>query len=68
MAEIQLRPYEITDAKRLYEILSNPNFIFFPASPKSVEDEENWIRDSFLRTEQGICHNFAVLYNGDLIG
>jgi hypothetical protein len=39
--KIELRPQRVYDAKRFFEILSNPNFIYFSAKPKSIEEEKN---------------------------
>ena len=39
MTQISLRPQQISDAQRFYDILSNPKFIYFTGNPKSVEDE-----------------------------
>ena len=68
MSKIQLRLHEIVDAKRFYEILSNPNFTHLNANPKSVEDEENWIKSAYKDLASGLQYNFTILYNEEVIG
>jgi len=68
MTKIQLRLQEISDAKRFYEILSNPNFTYFSANPKSVEDEENWLKDSYKYLIDGSQYNFTNLYDNEIVG
>lgn len=35
MSKVELRRMRVSDAKRLYEILTNPNFIYFNANSTS---------------------------------
>ena len=41
--KIGLRYRQVSDAKRFYEILNNPNFEYFPVRPKSILEEEAFI-------------------------
>src|SRR5680860_224834 len=68
MAKITIRYQEISDAKRFYEILSNPNFIYFTVKPKSIEDEEKWLKDNPKRRENNSEWNYTVLYDDQIIG
>jgi hypothetical protein len=44
--KVILRNQRVSDAKRFFEILSNPNFIYFPAKPRSIEDEKNFLKQA----------------------
>ena len=68
MPTIQIRLNEIGDARRFYEILSNPNFTYFSANPKSVEDEENWLRASIKDMANGLQYNYSILCDGEVCG
>ncbi len=63
--KIQLRPMRISDAKRFCEILSNPNFIFFSANPKSIQEEKTFLKK--LKTNK-YEHGFAVLADTKVVG
>jgi len=66
--KIELRKPLISDAKRYFEILSHPDFYFFPAKPTNIEAEKNFIRGIKARIKNGTEHSFAVIVNGKHIG
>lgn len=66
--KVEIRPQRISDAKRFWEILSNPNFIYFPMNVRSPEEEEQFIRQSEQRRKEGTEFNFAILFDGNLVG
>jgi len=64
---VSLRFPMAKDAERFYEILNNPNFIYF--SPvESLEAERRWIRGTKKRRQQNIEWNFTILYKGEVVG
>lgn len=68
MSKIQIRNQRISDAKRFYEILNNPNFIFFRVEPKSIEEEIKFLRQNAEKRRKNISHNYSILYANKLIG
>lgn len=68
MPKIELRRQRISDAERFYEILSNPNFVYWAAKPKSIEDERKFLKGNVLRAKTNFQHNFAILFDGQLVG
>jgi ribosomal-protein-alanine N-acetyltransferase len=68
MAKINLRYQQIGDAKRFYEILNNPNFIYFTVKPKSIEDEEKWLRGNPRRRKNNTEWNYTILYDSQIVG
>lgn len=66
--KIELRYPRVSDAKRFFEILTNPNFKYFSGIPKSLEDEIKWVKKSKLRREKNIEYNYAIIYENTLIG
>lgn len=65
---VQIRLQELGDAKRLYEILSSPNFTYFSSTPNSINDEIKWLKNSFKELQKGIAYNYAITLDGELIG
>jgi ribosomal-protein-alanine N-acetyltransferase len=65
---IKLRFQEVSDAERFFEILNNPNFIFFDVQPKTIEDEITWLKDNPQRRKDNIAWNYAILFNDKLVG
>jgi ribosomal-protein-alanine N-acetyltransferase len=61
MTQISLRPQEISDAQRFYDILKNPKFIYFSWNPKSIEDEANRIKISKQDFEKGTVYNYTII-------
>ncbi|MBU0596766.1 GNAT family N-acetyltransferase [Patescibacteria group bacterium] len=66
--KVEIRRQRVSDAKRFFEILTNPNFIYFTANPKSMEDEKEWLRGNTLRRKQNFAHSFSILYKNDVAG
>ncbi|MDO8529399.1 MAG: GNAT family N-acetyltransferase [bacterium] len=68
MSKVAIRYQKISDAKRFYEILNNPNFIYFNVRPQSVEDEKKWLRGNPERRKNNSEWNYAILYDNKPIG
>ena len=68
MPKVELRNQKISDAKRFYEILDNPNFKFFRIRPKSVQEEIKFLRKNSERRKHNHSYNYTILYNKKLVG
>jgi len=68
MKKIKLRHQKISDARRFYEILSNPNFIYFQAKPKSIEDEKTFLRENASKRKKKIEYNYAIILENEVVG
>jgi len=68
MPKITIRNQRVSDAKRFYEILSNPNFVYFLSKPKSIADEKKWLKEDPKRKKNNFAWNFTVLYNDKVVG
>jgi [ribosomal protein S5]-alanine N-acetyltransferase len=66
--QIKLRLQKVSDAKRFYDILSNPNFKYLNANPKSVADEKKWLRENPSRRKNNTGWNYAILIDGKVFG
>jgi len=68
MEKIKLRLQKVSDAKRFYEILNNPNFIYFGAQPKSVAAEKKWLKKSIEERKNNLNCNYTILYGEEIAG
>ncbi len=68
IAKITIRPQSVRDAKRFFDILSNPNFIYFTGKPKSVEDEIAFLKTNPRLRKKNIEWNYSILVDGYVVG
>ncbi|MFC1728636.1 GNAT family N-acetyltransferase [Nanoarchaeota archaeon] len=66
--KVEVRYQRISDAKRFYEILKNPNFKHFGAKPKSVKEEKKFLEKTQKKRRDNIEHNFTITFGGKLVG
>ncbi|MDP6544270.1 MAG: GNAT family N-acetyltransferase [Phycisphaerae bacterium] len=68
MNGLRIRHQQVSDAKRFYEILNHPDFIYFPAKPKSIEQERQFLRTNKKMRQDNVCHNYSVLLHDEVVG
>lgn len=68
MPKITIRNQSVNDAKKYYEILNNPNFIYFPSKPTSLAAEKDWLRKNPERRKNNFAWNYTILFNGKVVG
>lgn len=69
MPKVTVRKQKVSDAKRFYEILNNPNFIYFQdVCPESVEAERKFLLQNNDKRKRNYSYNYSILYNGKLVG
>jgi ribosomal-protein-alanine N-acetyltransferase len=68
MNGLRIRYQQVSDAKRFYEILNHPDFIFFPAKPKSIKEEREFLRTNRTLRQDKRCYNYSVLLNDRVVG
>lgn len=66
--KVSLRYHKLSDAERFFEILKNPNFIHFKVCPKTVAKERDYIKKLIKQRKKNITHDFAIIYNGKIVG
>ncbi len=66
--EVTIRPQRVSDAKRFFEIVGNPNFTYIPVSIKTVEEEKKFLRLNREKRRKRIEYNFSILRDGTLVG
>jgi ribosomal-protein-alanine N-acetyltransferase len=65
---VTLRDQRISDAKQFFEILSNPNFIYFPAKPKSIKEEKDFLSQNKQKRISKTEFNYSIVYKENLAG
>jgi [ribosomal protein S5]-alanine N-acetyltransferase len=65
---IEIRHQRISDAKRFYEILTNPSFKYFNTKPKNIEKEKEFLRKNKDKIHKNIEHNFTIICDGGIVG
>lgn len=68
MPKIGIRFQRVSDAKRFFEILTNPNFLYFGTNVKSVAGEREWLRNNPWKRKENKEWNYAIIYDGQTIG
>jgi len=68
MPKIELRLPKVKDSKRLYEILSNPNFIYFGVRQKSIEEEKEWIKGTPQKRKTNFEWNYVIIFQNKQVG
>ena len=68
MPEIKIRPQELFDAERLFEIITHTNLEFIEVPIKTLEEEEYFLRLNEAKRKANFEHNFSILFYGKLVG
>lgn len=68
MPKVELRNQKVSEAKRFYEILNNPNFKFLKICPKSIEAEREFLRQNADKRKRHYAYSYSILCNGKLVG
>ncbi|MFP4416818.1 MAG: GNAT family N-acetyltransferase [Chitinivibrionales bacterium] len=65
---VHIRPQRITDAEAFFRILSDPGFSYFPAKPRSIEEEKDFLRQNSRKRKEQSEYNFTILYEDAVAG
>ena len=65
---VHLSLQKICEAKRFVEILSHPDFIFFPPKPKTIKEEVEFLRQAREKRKAGLEYNFSIYADDNLVG
>lgn len=65
---ILLRKQSIADAQRIFDILTNPNFLYFSSKPKSIEAELAWLEGNEKRFMEHSEWNYTIIKGEEIVG
>ena len=68
MPEVKIRPQEIFDAERFFEIITNTNLEFIEFPIKTLEEEKCFLRMNETKRRTNFEHNYSILFCGKLVG
>ncbi len=68
MPKVKIRPQKVSEAKRFYEILNNPNFIFLKIRMKSIKDEITFMKKNAEKRRKNFEHNYTIFFNEKIAG
>jgi ribosomal-protein-alanine N-acetyltransferase len=67
MKRLTIRYQRVSDAKRFFEILCHPDFLYFP-KPKSLKYEQAFLRKTAEKRKRKLEYNFGILYDDNIVG
>lgn len=68
MPEVKIRPQELFDAERFFEIITNTNLEFIEFPIKTLEEEKYFLRLNDAKRKAHYEYNYSVLFYGKLVG
>ncbi|MDD2681070.1 MAG: GNAT family N-acetyltransferase [Patescibacteria group bacterium] len=68
MSKIEIRYQRLSDAKRFFEIINNPNFIYLDIRVKSIEDERLFLSKNKERRKSNFAYNYTITLNKKVVG
>lgn len=66
--KVKFRKMLISDAKRFFEILSHPEFEYFPAKPATIKQEKEFLRELKKSRKEGAKYAFAIIADAKNVG
>lgn len=68
MNKVKIRYQRLSDAKRFFDIITQGNFDYTSANPKTIEEEKKFLRKNKEKRDKKSEYNYSVIYNGKLVG
>ncbi|MFY1111535.1 MAG: GNAT family N-acetyltransferase [Methanosarcinaceae archaeon] len=68
MPKVRIRPQELSDAERFFEIIMNTNMEFLEVPVKTLEDEECFMQLNEVKRRKHLEYNYSILLDGKLVG
>ena len=67
MNKISIRDQKIKDARRFFDILNNPNFLYF-LKVKTISDQIDFLKKNKLKRKNNLEYNYTILYGDEIVG
>jgi len=68
MPQVKIRPQEVSDAERFFEILTNLDCEYIEVPIKTLEDEKRFLKMNDVRRKTNFEHNYSIIFDGNLVG
>ncbi|WP_410507518.1 GNAT family N-acetyltransferase [Methanosarcina hadiensis] len=68
MPQVKIRPQEVSDAERFFEILTHLDYEFIEIPVKTLEDEKRFLKMNDVRRKTNFEHNYSIIFDEKLVG
>ncbi|AAM30263.1 MULTISPECIES: GNAT family N-acetyltransferase [Methanosarcina] len=68
MLQVKIRPQEIFDAERFFEIFTHLDYQFIEVPIKTLEDEKRFLKLNEAKRKTNFEHNYSILLEEKLVG
>ena len=68
MHRVKIRPQELSDAGRFFEILTQSDFEFIEIPVETLEDEKRFLKLNEAKRKTNFEHNYSILFDEKLVG
>lgn len=68
MKKVEIRFQEVKDAKAFFNIITNPNYIYFYCSVKSIAEEREYLKKNVVKRKNNQGWNYTIIYGGEVVG
>jgi [ribosomal protein S5]-alanine N-acetyltransferase len=68
MPKVKIRPQELFDAERLFEIITHTNLEFIEIPIKTLEEERYFLHLNEAKRKANFEYNYSILFCGKLVG
>lgn len=68
MPQVKIRPQEVSDADRFFEILTHLDCEFIEVPIKTLEDEKRFLKMNDVRRKTNFEHNYSIIFDENLVG
>ncbi|AAM07029.1 TPA: GNAT family N-acetyltransferase [Methanosarcina acetivorans] len=68
MPHVKIRPQELSDAKRFFEIFTQTDFEYIEVPVETLEDEKRFLNLNEVKRKTNFEHNYSIFFDGKLVG
>ena len=68
MPQVKIRPQEVSDAERFFDILTHLDYKYIEVHIKTLEDEKRFLKMNDVRRKTNFEHNYSIIFDENLVG
>ncbi|WP_048137712.1 GNAT family N-acetyltransferase [Methanosarcina horonobensis] len=68
MSQVKIRPQEVSDAERFFEIITHTNCEFIEMPVETIEDEKRFLKMNDVKRKTNFEHNYSIFFDDKLVG
>lgn len=68
MPAVKIRPQEVSDAERFFEIIKNTNCEFIEMPVETLEDERRLLKMNDVKRKNNFEHNYSIFFDEEIVG